>query len=165
VLEFSSPSDVVAAGNIVKPVLQALVLADRIYDDKGSGKKVIAGTFNRLIVLRHRDEPEVLPKGEASLVKIPAGGMQAGSPYAYLSLTEMRGEANLVLRYVQLKGLEHEAVFQTELQVRCEDPLRTVELVVPLPTLPPIPGVFALEVLCENELLGAHRVVVELAPT
>src|SRR5947208_45463 len=33
----------------MKPILQALLLADKIYEDK-SGKKIIAGTFNRLLV-------------------------------------------------------------------------------------------------------------------
>ena len=35
-----------------KPVLQALVLADHVYQDKTTGKMVIAGTFNRLHVFR-----------------------------------------------------------------------------------------------------------------
>lgn len=34
----------------VKPVLQALILAEKIYEDKKTGKKVLAGTFNSLMI-------------------------------------------------------------------------------------------------------------------
>lgn len=43
------------------------------------------------------------------------------------------------------------------------DPLKTVQLVLPVPILPPIPGAYALELLCEGERVGVHRVVVEEA--
>jgi hypothetical protein len=142
----------------VKPVLQALVLADRIYSDAGSGKKVIAGTFSKLIVINRETKPE---KDVPSVLEIPAGGMQAGSPFAYVSVTDIKREAKLILRYIHLKDAEHEVIFQTELLAKCDDPLLTVEIVVPLPTLPPIKGVFAFEVLCDDELLGSHRVIVE----
>jgi hypothetical protein len=56
-------------------------------------------------------------------------------------------------------------VFQTDkIVVRCEDRLATVELAIPLLPLPIVKGVFALEVLCEGELLGSHKIVVDEAP-
>ena len=39
-----------------KPLLQALILADHVYQDAQTGKKVIAGTFNQLFFFR-QDKP------------------------------------------------------------------------------------------------------------
>jgi hypothetical protein len=142
----------------VKPVLQALLLADKIYSDAATGKKVIAGTFSKLVIINQQAKVE---HGVPSTVTVPAGGMRAGSPFAYISLTDIHHQAKLILRYVKLADTEQQVYFQAELAAQCDDPLRTVELVVPLPMLPPIKGVFALEVLFESELLGSHRVVVE----
>jgi hypothetical protein len=142
----------------VKPVLQALVLADRAYEDKASGKKIIAGTFGKLLFKRNVAVEGVGPSGE-KVQKIP-GGMHSGSPYAYINLTEVRGEVPISLRYVDLS--QNEAIFQSELTIRCDDPLQNVELLVALPPLPtPHEGVFAFEVLYQGEPLGSQRVVVE----
>src|SRR5438094_356309 len=44
-----------------KPVLQSLILADHVYEDKLTGKRIIAGVFNRIIrgvrVLRQMGPP------------------------------------------------------------------------------------------------------------
>ena len=47
------------------------------------------------------------------------------------------------------------------MEVACDDPLATVELVLPVPPLPRTPGHYALELLYENELIGSHRVTVQ----
>lgn len=142
----------------VKPVLQALLLADKIYSDSSSGKKVIAGTFSKLVIV---NRTSTIQEGLPTTLKVPAGGMHAGSPFAYISITDVHQEARLTLRYIQLSDVEHQVFFQAELAATCNDPLQTVEIVVPLPPLPAIKGVFALEVLWESDLLGSHRVVVE----
>jgi hypothetical protein len=141
----------------VTPVLQALVVADRVYEDKGTGKKIIAGTFSRLFFKK--------PAPAGQPIQIPPSGAQMGSPFAYISLTDIHGAASLIIRYIRLDGPEGKPVFQTDaINVRCEDRLATVELAIPLPPLPIIKGVFALEVLCEGELLGSHKIVVDEAP-
>jgi len=127
----------------VRPVLQALVLADHVYQDV-TGKKIIAGTFNRVLFSPKRPMKEVeAPDG--SKRKVTLGGMQSGSPSVYLSLTDVcQGTAVLIA---------------TEIRVDCEDRLQTVEVVVPLPALPiKEPGAYALEVVCEGEILGFHRI-------
>jgi len=43
----------------VKPVLQALPLADRIYQDT-TGKHIIAGTFNRMVFVKGGAEPKTV---------------------------------------------------------------------------------------------------------
>jgi hypothetical protein len=145
----------------VKPVLQALLLADRIYEDK-SGKKIIAGTFNKLVFCRSAAGPQEMVDSSGVKRLIIPGGTSVGSPYAYISLTEVRGLVHCVLRYVDLG--HDKPLFQCEFEIRCEDPLRTIEIVLPMPTLPMNPGAHALELLCDDEPLGAFRIIVEETP-
>src|ERR1700730_12087286 len=143
----------------VTPVLQALVVADRVYEDKGTGKKIIAGTFSRLLFKR----PQQVEPGKP--LTVPPSAAQAGPPSAYTSLTDIHGAANLIVRYVRLDGQDGPPIFQTDtIAVRCEDRLATVELAIPLLPLPIVKGVFALEVLCAGQLLGSHKIVVDEAP-
>jgi hypothetical protein len=141
----------------VKPILQALVLAEHIYDDRGTGKKVIAGTFNQVLMHAPLVEEEPPDSGAAAIVH---GGRQGGSPYAYISITEIHTAADLVLRFVDLADNPPIVLFETQVRVETPDPLQTIELVAALPLLPiQHEGAFALEILCENELLGSFRIV------
>ncbi len=141
----------------MKPVLQALLLADRIYRDT-TGKHIIAGTFNKMLFVKGGAGPKTVEIDGEEKQLIP-GGMQAGSPSAYISLTDVRGKIQCVLRYVNLK--QNNALFQTQFSIECSDPLKTVEVVLPLPTLPQMAGVHALELLCDDEPIGSHRIIVE----
>ncbi len=174
-----------------KPVLQALVLADHIYQDKITGKKIIAGTFNRVCFTRIKrpleqpgveselgESPSPSPFQSTSETAMPSSAslppsstppppgarrmtaadvQKAGSPYAFISLTDVHGPTLLEMRY---RDLSTEAIlFGISFQVASEVPLDTGEAVVPVPPLPtPHAGVFALELLAENELLGALRI-------
>jgi hypothetical protein len=190
---------------VPKPVLQALVLADHVYQDKITGKKIIAGTFNRVCFTRMRPRPPAaeLEPGEASvsiagagfspapappplppaapsespfaegalppgvppgLRRLTAADVQkAGSPYAFVSLTDVHGTVPLELRY---RDLSNEAILLgINFQVGAEDPLDTVEAVIPVPPLPtPHTGVYALELLCGGEPLGALRITAVETP-
>jgi hypothetical protein len=142
----------------VKPVLQALVIADHVYEDKSTGKKIIAGTFNQIFF----NAPLVVGAPQAGGGGGPTihGGRQAGSPYAYISLTDIHTSARLVLRFVYLSDSPPTAIFQTEVEVRSPDLLQTVELTAALPALPiNREGVYAFEILCDDELLGSFRIV------
>jgi hypothetical protein len=147
---------------VPKPVLQALVLADHVYQDKFTGKMVIAGTFNRVVFVRRQPGHEAQPPAEpaspdAPRVLQPYEVSRAGSPFAYVSLTEVHGTIPLELRYVDLN--DNVVLLRTEFSVRSESPLNTVEVMVQLPPLPTLhPGVFVLELLSGNEPLGSHRV-------
>ena len=179
-----------------KPVLQALVLAEHVYQDRATGKMIIAGTFNRLFI--HRRDVSTDPKPDASAVPRqdapidaglgvpsdnavrpgPEGAQPAesfhkldfravsrvGSPWAYVSLTEIRGAVPLELRYVDLK--DNVIMLRAEFTATASSPLETKEMIVPLPVLPaPHPGTYALELLSHEEPLGSLRVYVTETPT
>lgn len=126
---------------VTKPVLQALVLADHIYVDARSGKKVLAGTFNQL-----------------GASKFPT---QFGrTTYAFICLTEIKGTVKLVLRYVDLRT-NHVLMEMQELSVSSDDPLKSVEIVADVPSFPmPHDGAFAFEVHAGGEMIGSLRVSV-----
>jgi hypothetical protein len=144
------------------PVLQALLVADHIYRDANTGKHVICGVFSAL---------QFIPKGSRPKQPPPEGGavpanqfIRAGSPYVYISLTEIHGQQTFELRYVDLR--DNNVMFTSNFGVKSTDPLQTIEVVLPLPVLPaPHAGVYALELLCEGNLLGSHRVRITPDPS
>jgi len=150
------------------PVLQSLLLADHVYKDGSSGKYIICGIFNVMgfkakpdNAAQENTKPIAGQDNEADELKTVdvSSVMQAGSPFAYISLTEVRGELNLELRYVAL--VDNSVLLSTKFRIKCDNPLQTVELSVPLPPLPnptQEEGVYALELLCEDHPLGSHRV-------
>jgi hypothetical protein len=70
---------------VTKPVLQALVLADQLYQDKDTDKMVIAGTFTKYIVSQQQGETEVEKRNEESEPLPQIGNMpiigKSGSPF------------------------------------------------------------------------------------
>lgn len=142
----------------MKPVLQALVLAEHVYQDV-TGKKVIAGTFNRIRFSRTPLVKNVEQADGTQKTLIP-GGMHGGSPYAYVSLTDVCENTVLQLQFVNLT--KNAILFSKELTVNCQDRLATVELVFPLPPLPiHESGSYAFEVVCEGNILGSCRIKAE----
>jgi len=142
----------------VTPTLQAILVADHVYRDATTGEHIIAGVFHGLVVISAEQVQEQLRQQSPEQPTI-AGGMQAGSPCAYISLTNMRNNPDFSLRYVSLK--EDLVLFHTSFSVPCDDPLQVVELIAPLPSLPTKkPGVFALELLWRDVPLGSFKVSV-----
>jgi hypothetical protein len=140
----------------VRPVLQALVVADHVYQDRATGKKIIAGTFN---TYGFSKKPAVREVAEQSGKKrqLLAGGARAGSPSAYVSLTDVCDGTALKLQFVDLT--RNRVLFATEAIIQKAERLSTIELVFPLPELPiKEAGIYALEVVCENEILGSYRI-------
>jgi hypothetical protein len=142
----------------VKPVLQALVVADHVYQDV-SGKKIIAGTFNTFKFSRKPPMAEVqAPDGTRQTVV--RGGMQGGSPFAYVSLTDVCDGTRLQLQFVNLT--RNAVLFGNEVTITNTNRLTSVELVFPLPRLPiQESGVYALELLCDGDILGSYRITAE----
>lgn len=141
----------------MRPLLQSILIADKVYIDEQSKKYIIAGVFRVLYfipqekVKAHHERM----KSEGKL-RIP-GGMQPGSPYVYINVTEVHGRQSLELRYVDLH--DDQVYFHTSLEVKADNPLTNVELALGMPVLPtPHEGFFALELYWNNELLGLHRI-------
>ncbi len=146
----------------VKPILQALLVADHVYRDATTGKYVVAGVFHSIRLTNQPTRTIDASPGAApmTLIPVPLGGHRAGSPFCYLSLTEVRGEQHFVLRYVDLSS--DKPLFQTSFGIKCDDPVATCEMAFPLPSLPAErAGTFALEMLWNDEPLGLHRITVE----
>jgi hypothetical protein len=143
----------------MKPVLQALVVADHIYQDQQTGKKVICGTFN---TFRFSRKP---PIGEAqapdgSKQTVIQGGGQSGSPYAYVNLTDVCDGTKLRLQFVNLN--KNAVLFGTDLAIGNANRLSTIELVFPLPRLPiQEAGAYALELMCDGDIIGSYRITAE----
>lgn len=127
----------------MRPVLQALVLADQVYVDKRTGKKIIAGTFNRLWA-------QGLP---AKLGKFT---------YAYICLTDVQGSLDIHLKYVDLKT--NEVLLESPtVNVVSEDRLASTEMIVEVPQFPmPREGFYAFEVYAGKDMLGSLRIQVSL---
>ncbi len=127
------------------PRLQALILADQIYADAQTGKKVIAGTFNRLWA-----------------ASFPA--LFGRKTYAYVSLTDLRAKVSLVLRYVDNQDLSV-LMESTPLEVEGSDALATLELNIEIPPFPmPHPGSYSFELHANGENIGSVRMRVEQRP-
>ena len=142
----------------MKPVLQALVLADRVYQDV-TGKKVIAGTFSGFKFSKKPPVAEIeRPDGKKQRVLM--GGSSMGSPYAYISLTDVCDGTTIQVEFINLS--KNVVLFGNKIAVSNVDRLSNVEVVLPLPVLPiSEAGVYALQVIWEGEILGSWRVVAE----
>jgi hypothetical protein len=143
----------------MKPVLQALVLAERIYEDK-SGKKIICGTFNGLFIGKVILPKKELPDG--STMQMLPGGTDMGCPAAYISLTDVVDGTEIALQFVSQS--KNQVLFRADLKLEINDRLSTVEIVAPLPPLSAVvkePGVYSFDVLCDAEILGSHRLIVK----
>lgn len=155
------------------PILQALLVADHVYQDRSTGKVIVCGIFHK-IGFRPEDKPaEQNAGGDAGggyppgYTEIPIHRVQRmGNPWVYLALTELRGEKEFELRYVDL--LENTALLGVNFKLKSDDPLKTVELALPLPSIPrprfaadERNRTFGLELLCDNELIGSHRILAE----
>jgi hypothetical protein len=145
-----------------KPVLQALLLADHVYRDGQTGKFIIAGTFNSMLTADPSTAAESTPLDPVSEKLVSQGSFkyhQAGSPWVYACLVDVKGTIELILRYVSLK--DERIHFQAKISITSEDPIQACEFKTHMPPLPRQFGVYALEVLCDEELLGSLRVYVK----
>lgn len=128
------------------PVLQALVLADHVYVDAGSGKKIIAGTFNRIWSSA-----------------FPASFSR--STWAFMTLTDFQGRIELELQFRQL-ATNQVLMRCPGIQVDQNDRLATLELIVEVPGFPmPQEGAYSLDVVFEQQILGSLRITCARGPT
>jgi hypothetical protein len=143
----------------MKSVLQALVLAERIYVDQ-SHRKIICGTFNQLTIGKI---PKVeVPQSDGSKPQMLPAGHDPGCPWAYVSLTDVIDGTAITLQMVN--AIKNQVMFRVDLVIKEPDRLATVEIVVPLPAINTFvteAGVLSFDVMWDGEILGSHRLVVK----
>lgn len=120
------------------PVLKAFVLADHIYTDAETGKRVIAGTFSNIWA-----------------AKFPSMHVPC---HAFIVLTEFVGRASLQLRYVRLS--DNRVLMQSgKVEIECDDALAALDLAMAIPGIPlPEPGDYGFECYVADSLIGIVRV-------
>jgi hypothetical protein len=152
----------------LRPRLQAILIADYVYEDRTTGKKVVAGIFDKLFFIdvaqmHQRLHEQLKEKGVEGAERHIPGGMVAGSPTAYMRLTDIRGTQDFTLRYVFLN--EEQLLFSADFRLESSDPLESIDVVLPLPPLPAKQaGTFSLDLVWQDEIMGSHRIVVQEMP-
>jgi hypothetical protein len=124
-----------------------------------SGKYIIVGVFDRWFFQPRVEGESVEPQPDADQFKTPAEIQDVGTPWVFLSLTDVKGPTKLELRFESLTGAE--VYFSALLEVSSPDPLMSVQFGLPVPRLPSKAGDYILELLHDNVSLGAHRVNIE----
>jgi len=127
----------------MKPFLNALLLADKVYIDKATNKSVIAGTFGRVWF-------QTFP------------GVHVGS-FVYINLSDFQGKHQLAMRFVQLSD-GRELAKSSSIDIKQAERLGHHEIAMQLPALSfPHPGKYAIEILWDGEFLGQVKLdVVQL---
>lgn len=123
-----------------KADIQAFLIADLV-DRETAGKWIICGVFGQLFSDRF---PTRFGR----------------SVFAFVSLTEVHGRTELILRYIDLQT--NEVLLQSQpVSLESGDPLAPVEAAFEVPPLPmPHEGVYSLELWSGDEMLGATRLKV-----
>ncbi|HEX3599722.1 MAG TPA: hypothetical protein VHU84_06235, partial [Lacipirellulaceae bacterium] len=106
---------------MIKPTLQALILAEHVYQDALTGKKIIAGTFNTMLYCSKKQDYPTQVNEEGDTVAVVPGGTSAGTPWLFVSLTDVLGEVELSVRYVDLKHMS--VLMETTFKVSSNDRL------------------------------------------
>src|SRR3972149_5881459 len=128
------------------PVLQALVLADHIYTDHPSGKRVICGTFSKIFSLG-----------------FPA--VTSFSAFVFILLVDVVGEVVLQLRFVSLD--DNQILLESKpIRIESKDPLTPLDVVVQIPPFPlPKAGIYSFECWTDDSMIGSVRLQVVKAPS
>jgi hypothetical protein len=121
----------------VRPIVQAFLLADRVYQDRATGKMVIAGTFN-----------------EIRASKFPFTFSQQAS--LFLSMIGVHGKGRF---HIQLQRLAPSmTIRQMEFKVDSPSPLGRIELAIPVPELPfEHPGLYSFDLAMAQEPIASLR--------
>lgn len=78
-----------------------------------------------------------------------------GSGMIFLSLTGIHRKSSFELRVVRLE--DYEVKSRVNFDVQCDDPLKVVEIKLPLLPLPQVAGHYAVECLYDDEPIGSYR--------
>ena len=131
----------------MNPIVQSLLLAERVYRDQISQRYIITGIFNCI----------EFAEFERDAAKNQAGC--PGAPWVYISVTEVRKKTEFLLRYV---NLENDAIIMgTKFTIAGDDPLQVHERGFGMPMPPISAGVQELQLIVDECLLGRVRVTLK----
>ena len=154
----------------MKPILQAMIVADHVYQDAKTGKHIVAGIFNQIFFMTKDAVDAQLNGASAGSGNRVLGGAHVGSTYVYLNLVDMKGTNQFKIQFVGLK--DNEVYFDAKFELRSEDPIKTCEASFGLPQLPTHKaGDYALELIWidseqREELIGSVRIkVTQMTPS
>jgi hypothetical protein len=117
-----------------------MILADNVYADRTTGKKVIAGTYDTIWA-------EGFPATFTPVSRV------------FVSLTSIKAPLHLALQFRNAKTQEILLDTKKSLEVNAESPFDTVEVVLELPSLLlPAEGVYSLDLMSDGEMLGSIRI-------
>jgi hypothetical protein len=136
---------------MVPPVLQAIVLADRVYRDAATNKYLIIGTFNKV----QRRKKKVVPTGETAVVT-GEEVFDSGTPSLYLALRGIRTPIDLRIRFFRLD--DETVSFEGKFSVSSDDPVSLVETAVNLPRLEGKAGEYRLDLVYDGVSIGSCNV-------
>lgn len=127
------------------PVLQSILLAERVYIDTQSDRKVLAGTFHDLV-----------------LERIP--GLFDTGAYLYLAVREIKGTCILQVEFVDC-GANKTLLEFDPIPIHAVGSLETIDIVIALPPLSiPDAGLYSFDIFSDNHFLGAFRLTVSAEP-
>lgn len=122
------------------PVVQAILLADHVYQDRETGKYVVAGTFNQL-------------RGQEFPCELVA------PVQVFCALTSVSAPIAVSLRFVS--SADEVVMSSSAVTIACTDPRQTIELALPVPSLHvPAPGWYRLVLLIDETPRGFVRLEV-----
>jgi hypothetical protein len=142
----------------MRPVIQAILIADNVYTDVGTGKKIIAGTFNQVVL--GEIKTRTIENSDGSKINVIPGGTDPGCPMVYLSLTDVVDGTKIFVQFVNMS--KNETITGIRVELAPKDRLATVEIVLPLPPVKNLireVGVYSLDVVWNGEILGYHRII------
>ncbi len=120
----------------LKPVIQSLWLADDATQDE-SGKVTIHGLFDLIEV------------------EEPAREFTSGA-YLFFALREIHGSTTITLRYTHVDS--DRLVLERSQTIPADSPLETVDVAIPLPSIPvPEEGSYMWELFWGEDALGSLR--------
>ena len=143
--------------NLVKTTCQEQLPSrpQRVYEEK-SGKKIIAGTFNGLLIGK-------LPQTQNDIgTRNIVGGTDSGCPSLYISITDLVDGTELRLDVSNVS--KNMVLFSINFKIQQSDRLATVEIIAPLPPFGSYTReseVFSFDHIWQGEILGSHRLMVK----
>jgi hypothetical protein len=140
------------------PILQSIILAEKVYQDIKSKNYVIAGIFSSY--LHFQAELTESPSGEKTPVPTAFRRLpyptQAASPVLFLAITECHGKTKVEVQYVNRKT--QAVLYNWFAEIDSKDPLELVHLPIDLPLLKvEKDGLFGFDVFGNGDFIGSLK--------